>query len=77
MDLIYRTGQPTKRRFFFRLLNSIAGVYGNEAPACMADMDMGLDMGRIWEGDLGPGFWLGVLRIASTTTHPIVDQIGC
>ena len=34
MGLIYRTGQPTKRRFFFWLSKLKLHVTGNEAPAC-------------------------------------------
>ena len=37
MDLIYRTGQPTKRRLFFLLSKLKLHVTGNEAPACNVD----------------------------------------
>ena len=40
------------------------GGYGEDT-----GVDMDVDMGRIWEGDLGPGFWLGVLRMVSLTKH--------
>ena len=40
------------------------GGYGEDT-----GVDMDVDMGRIWEGDLGPGFGLSVLRMVSLITH--------
>ena len=44
------------------------GGYGEDMRVDM-DMDMGEDMGGYGRGDLGPGFGLSELRIASTTTQ--------
>ena len=53
MHLIYRTGQPTKRRFFFLLSKLKLHVTGNEAPAWRGGKE-----GEAKGGKIGMGSFL-------------------
>ena len=55
MDLIYRTGQPTKRRFLFWLSKLKLHVPGNEAPAWVS-LDTTSGLRFTFERGLEPGY---------------------